>query len=229
MQLTINRLNPAEFFAALGMLELVQTERTVSHFESNDGDIQVTFIVESHADLPDLRSLTIAALEHEDPFVAPVLVNNLKLDWWLNPFGTDKSALKLWAGTTTPATMLRNYQSLMPATFDMHYAVQSSVKSCFNFDTRSSRDAIDAGYSEKQAGVDSVVYPFTEFLSAIGLQNFRPRGMEYYTWGRPIPVSVAHAAAIMKVPGLQQQAHKFSVGLVGTGLKQVTEVEEISL
>jgi CRISPR-associated protein Csb3 len=221
--------NPSEFFAAMGLLELVQTDNTRAHFEAKEGDAQVTFVIEKHALLPDLRTLSITALEHENPLIAPINLREVRLDWWLNRFGSDKSPLKLWAGTTTPAAMLRHYQSLMAPDFDLHYLVRSGVKSCFNFDTRSSRDAIDAGYSEKQAGVDSVIYPYIEFLCAVGLQNFRPWNMEYFTWGRPIPVNIAHAAATMIVPGLQQQGQSFAIELIGTGLKQVTEVAEISL
>jgi len=228
IRLKINRMNPAEFFACCGVLELLsqQDKDLRSHFEG-DGNI-VHFVITSDQDivLPDLRMFTIEALPFPDPYTAPVLVNGTRLDWWLDVYKEKSSSLKLWAGTTTPCSMLKNYQYLMPTEFDTNalgVSVMTKTKSCFNLDTRASRDSLDIGYSQKDAGEKSVLYPYTEFLCACGLQNFRPvlKPMTYYTWSRPVLVSIAHAACRQEVNGLRSCGFEVSMKMVGQGLRQV--------
>jgi CRISPR-associated protein Csb3 len=232
LRLNINRMNPAEYFASLGVLELV-SERgpTLSHF-SGDGNL-VDFIVSAEdVTLPDLRTLTIEALPFPDPYTAPVLVGGMRLDWWLDVYKEQSNGLKLWSGTATPCSMLKNYQSLMTGAFDekaLNVSVMTKTKSCFNLDTRASRDALDAGYSQKDAGEKSVLYPFTEFLCAVGLQNFRPvmKPMQYFTWGRPILTNIAHVACRQEVPGLGSRGFEVSMKMVGQGLRQVDAVRSL--
>jgi CRISPR-associated protein Csb3 len=226
LRLKINCMNPAEYFASLGVLELVSKQGpTLSHF-SGDGNL-VDFVVSAEdVTLPDLRALTIEPLQFNDTGTAPVLVGGMCLDWWLDVYKEQSNGLKLWAGTTRPCSMLKNYQSLMPKEFDansLDVSVMTKTKSCFNLDTRASRDSLDVGYSQKDAGEKSVVYPYTEFLCACGLQNFRPvmKPMTYYTWSRPVLVNIAHAACRQEVNGLGSRGFEASMKMVGQGLRQV--------
>src|SRR5258707_15335633 len=113
--LKINRMNPAEYFASLGVLELLsQQDPELQSFFAGEG-VLVDFGVASTKGiaLPDLRTLSVEALPFNDPYIAPVRSGALELNWWLDVYKEKGNVLKLWAGTTTPCAMLRNYQSLM--------------------------------------------------------------------------------------------------------------------
>jgi hypothetical protein len=223
--LKINRMNPAEYFASLGVLELLsqQDPNLRSHF-AGEG-VLVDFCVASTKGiaLPDLRTLSVEALPFNDPYIAPVRSGALELNWWLDVYKEKGNVLKLWAGTTTPCAMLKNYQSLMQGECALNFSVKTKTKSTFNLDTRASRDPLTTGYSQKDAGEPSVLYPFTEFLAAVGLQNFRPqlKPLRYFTWARPVRVSVAHAACRQDVPGLHSQACEVSFAKVSQGMREV--------
>src|SRR5437870_8791581 len=72
-RLKINRLNSAEFFAALGILELTNQSAPVSSRFEGQGNV-VEFVLTSAQNfaLPGLRSLSIKALPFDDIFIAPV-------------------------------------------------------------------------------------------------------------------------------------------------------------
>jgi hypothetical protein len=221
-------MNPAEYFASLGVLELLRQQDSdpLSHFEG-EGNL-VDFYVASEKDiaLPDLRTLSVEALAFGDPYTAPVRCSGLELNWWLDVYKEKGNVLKLWAGTTSPLAMLNNYQSLMRGEFSLEFNVKTKTKSTFNLDTRASRDPLTTGYSQKDAGEASVLYPFTEFLAAVGLQNFRPqlKPMRYFTWARPVRVSIAHAACRQDVPGLHSQGCEVSFEKVSQGMREVKSV-----
>jgi CRISPR-associated protein Csb3 len=224
--------NPAEYYSALGLLELVnqQDEEVLSQFESDDTTgANSTFVIMARKDVvvPNLKVLTVTALEYEDPLIAPVMVEGLELDWWVNKFRDNKSNLKLYGGLSRPVDMLKTFQQVMgevDGTMLQHSVKVKHGKSSFGFDTRASRDALMVGYSQKEAGDPSAIYPETEFLCAVGLQNFRPSKNTYFIWKRLVPASVAHAAAVQEVAGLRQSRYTMTVAFVGQGLRAVSQV-----
>ena len=130
------------------------------------------------------------------------------------------------AGGPTPCMMLKNYQSLMQGEFSLNFNVKTKTKSTFNLDIRASRDPLATGYSQKDAGEPSVLYPYAEFLCAIGLQNFRPQlnPLRYFTWARPVCISIAHAACRQDVPGLRSQGFEVAFEKVSQGMREVKSV-----
>jgi hypothetical protein len=238
IKLKLDAYNPAEFYGTLGLLELVsqQDAGVTSHFESDGATgANSTFVLRTEKDiqLPDLRAIKIVAQKYKDPLIAAVMVDakpsleSLELNWWLNEFRDDKNGFKMWAGTSRPVDMLRKYQQLMGKLDEnvLQHAVKVKIgKSSFGFDTRASRDALMLGYSQKEAGDASALYPETEFLCAVGLQNFGPVKDSYFVWRRPVPVSIAHAAAVQDVAGLQQDKYTMGVGFVGQGLRAIISV-----
>src|ERR1035438_9284003 len=98
--------NPAEYYAALGLLELIilQDDEVLSHFEADDTTgANSTFLLTTDKVLilPNLKTLAVTPLEYGDPLIAPVAVEGgLELNWWINRFRDNKSNLKLWAGTS---------------------------------------------------------------------------------------------------------------------------------
>jgi hypothetical protein len=228
----INRMNPAEYFASLGVLELLSQHDSdlLSHF-SGEGNL-VDFCVASGKDiaLPDLRTLSVEALPFDDTYTGPVQCGELELNWWLDGYKEKSNGLKLWAGTTTPCMMLKNYQSLMQGECSLSFSVRTKTKSTFNLDTRASRDPLVAGYSQKDAGEASILYPYTEFLCAIGLQNFRPplKPLRYFTWAQPVRVGIAHAACRQDIPGLHSQGFEVGFAKVSQGMREVKSVDPCS-
>lgn len=226
--LKINRMNPAEYFASLGVLELLGQQDTglLSHFVGEG--VLVDFCITSAKDiaLPNLPTLPIETLAFGDPYTAPVNCGGLELNWWLDVYKEKGNTLKLWAGTTTPCMMLKNYQSLMQSEFALDFSIKTKTKSTFNLDTRASRDPLTTGYSQKDAGEASVLYPYAEFLCAIGLQNFKPqlKPLRYFTWARPVRIGIAHAACRQEVPGLHSQGCEVSFGKVSQGMREVKSV-----
>jgi CRISPR-associated protein Csb3 len=122
--------------------------------------------------------------------------------------------------------MLKNYQSLMQGECALEFSVRTKTKSTFNLDTRASRDPITTGYSQKDAGEASVLYPYAEFLCAIGLQNFKPqlKPLRYFTWARPVRIGIAHGACRQEIPGLHSQGCEVSFAKVSQGMREVKSV-----
>ena len=228
LALKMNRMNPAEYFASLGVLELLvqQDSNLRSHFEGEGNLVDFCVVSEKDIAMPCLQNLSLKALPFHDPYTAPVCCGELELNWWLDVYKEKGNLLKLWAGTTTPCMMLHNYQSLMQGECSLGFNVKTKTKSTFNLDTRASRDPLTTGYSQKDAGEPSVLYPFTEFLAAIGLQNFRPslKPLRYFTWARPVRASIAHTACRQEIPGLHSQGCEVSFAKVSQGMREVKSV-----
>lgn len=236
IKLKLDVYNPAEFYGALGFLELVsrQDGDVTSHFESEGATgADSTFLLHTDKEiaLPDVHAIKVVAKEYKDPLTAPVMVGGvggLELNWWLNRFRDDADKrLKLWSGNSKPADMLKRYQQVVGEIDEnilQHSVKVKTGKSSFGFDIRASRDALTLGYSQKEAGDASTLYPETEFLCAIGLQNFRPAKDSYFVWRRPVPISISHVAAIQEVPGLRQDKYTMTMGFVGQGLRAIDRV-----
>jgi len=229
MKVTVDIHNPAEVFACFGIFELLsqRDNKALAYFDG-EGTGQSSFIVDTTATLPDLRTLKIETLEHDNPLIAPVSIDGLRLDWWLSQWRTDASNLKLWSGTTKASVMLRNFQADIPD-FDEAILQQSlstkTGKSSFGFDLRADRDAVKLGYSPDDLQEAVVIYPATELLCAVGLQNFRPSSESAYdVWRRPIPRSIAHAACRMNIPGLRQSKFTMKIKFISKGGRAVSEV-----
>jgi CRISPR-associated protein Csb3 len=244
-RLQLDVYNPAEYYAALGLLELAtrDDDEAFARFDTaGTTGATSTFVLENVARLPDLRAISIRALDHPNPLIAPIMLDDtIELNWWLNDYRTEKSNLKLWAGTSRPVDMLRRYQEEAGAIDEnvlRRFIKTKTGKSSFGFDTRASRDALAIGYSQKEAGDASILYPATEFLCAVGLQNFRPFRVRdgsdrnrwcllYFVWRRPVPMSIAHGAAVQEIRSLNQDAYKISIEFVGQGLQAVDKVTQV--
>src|SRR5260370_14414530 len=131
--------------------------------------------------------------------------------------------------------MLQHYQSLLSDNFtadSLHYEAETRIRSCFNVDNRASRSALQAGYSCNDAREAASLYPWSELLCAISLQNFRPtrvgKKVQYYTWHKAIATSIAHAACKQEIPGLHSKGFEIYFAKVGQ-LKEVSSVVSLQL
>ena len=184
-------------------------------------------------------------LEKSDPtvinvaFIPPDCPEfTVPLDWWFETVKEsgevkDKSAWKMYAGQQTvekitgdmvsEAVALRKRGSL-PDTLTALLAFETAMSGRFGLDPRSSRNALDVGFSSNDLGLPVNTAPFAELLAVFGLASFFPgragradklgscRGWQerkkatndqkaqepgfcYRLWSRPLPVILARRAA----------------------------------
>src|SRR6516162_1830969 len=123
--------NPAEFYAALGLLTVLSLQHREaeldSHFElaGHQGENNATFVVSSEAgvriepvmdDLAQAKAVPDTSANvwnnpQENPqLVCPVILSSdgwsITLDWWLDELRYQTGSLKLWSGNSKPADML---------------------------------------------------------------------------------------------------------------------------
>lgn|GEM_PF-2043457 len=198
-------LTEAEFLTAL-----LTTFRTASRWK---------FILVHDREEPARIAVEFAP-EGRDAFTVP-------LDWWyetLTPKGdiAEKSAWKMYAGQQTvrkiTTDMIEQAAAMpVPATLAALLTTRAPMSGRFGFDPRSSRDAINAGFSSNDLGLPVDTYPYAELLVTFGAGAFFPSrcgragdltsargwrgrgegraGFAYYLWPSPLPVLLARLAA----------------------------------
>lgn len=167
------------------------------------------------------------APDGRDAFTVP-------LDWWyetLTPTGdiAEKSAWKMYAANQTVKgttfTLLEAAASLAkPSSIATLLTAGTPMTGRFGFDPRSSRDALNAGYSANDLKLPIKTYPFAELLVTFGAVAFFPSrcgstgelsssrgwrersegraGFAYYLWPSPLPAMLARLAAVFEsIPG----------------------------
>jgi len=91
----------------------------------------------------------------------------------------------------------------------------------FGFDPAAAWHALDIGFSPNEQSIPVASSPLVEMLAAIGLQRFRPlvfnhrKSFIYSTWGQPLSVSVASAAATESIfvsPAVKYHGHVIDRG-----------------
>ncbi len=215
LRIEIDPLNPAQFFACCGILELLSARhQDVSakfHFQANQFH-RVNFMILGANDaaladmLTALKSSQASQEDASDPGKSPVAleipgISKLTLDWWLVPERKYKSKFKLWAGQQTP---LKIVKEMLSADWGDHanggLDFPQPMSGRFGLDPRSAWNALDFGSSPNTQNRDAFTYPVAEMLAAVGLQGFRPtangrRSFSYWLWEQPLPLVPARAAA----------------------------------
>lgn len=150
----------------------------------------------------------------------------LRLDWWYETLKADKtikekSAWKMYAGQQTAEKISRdmtgeaakllaqNQVSSLSALLKL----SAGMTGRFGFDPRSSRNALDTGFSANDLNLPIATYPFAEMLAALGAHYFfahrtrqgggitSARGwieddvFQYALWQMPLPITLARLAA----------------------------------
>jgi hypothetical protein len=153
------------------------------------------------------------------------------LDWWYETLNEDgsvgtKSAWKMYAGQQTfdkiladmvsACARIRAQSSCLIRLSDLLVA-SIAMSGRFGFDPRSSRDALNVGYSPNDLKIPVSTYPFAELLAVFGAASFFParagtagelgstrgwvaRGNDrvafvYHLWPGALPVALARLAA----------------------------------
>ncbi len=151
---------------------------------------------------------------------------SFKLDWWYETLSPDKtikekSAWKMYAGQQTAEKISRDmttaagalWQANQSATISALLNLSAGMTGRFGFDPRSSRNALDTGFSANDLNLPIATYPFAELLAGIGAHYFfahrtrqgggitSARGwieddvFLYALWQTPLPIALARLAA----------------------------------
>lgn len=154
-------------------------------------------------------------------------VIRLTVDWWYETLTPEKqikkkSAWKMYAGQQTAGKISRamtDAAALLLKKSSVNSLTElvklsAGMTGRFGFDPRSSRNALDAGYSANDLKLPIATCPFAELLTTIAAQHFFPqrnrqsggitssRGwvandvFRYALWTTPLPITLARMAAV---------------------------------
>ena len=150
----------------------------------------------------------------------------LRLDWWYETLKSDKaikekSAWKMYAGQQTAEKISRDMTGAAAKLLQQHpvtyisalLKLSAGMTGRFGFDPRSSRNALDTGFSANDLNLPIATYPFAEMLAGIAAHYFfahrtkqdggitSSRGwvsddaFQYALWQTPLPIVLARLAA----------------------------------
>jgi CRISPR-associated protein Csb3 len=153
-------------------------------------------------------------------------VATLNLDWWYETLKPNKeigkkSAWKMYAGQLTAENITHKMIEVATTTLQKQpvsgistlLKLSAGMKRRFGFDPRSSRNALDTGFSANDLKMPVATYPFVEMLAGIGAHYFfahrtkqgggitSSRGwvsddaFQYALWQIPLPIALARLAA----------------------------------
>jgi hypothetical protein len=234
-------LNPVQYLACCGVFEIVARfdTRATAHWTTNASP---AFEIASKINEADALQCVSNAITDWDcwrtvtfgdetvcldvSFTLNGEVRTVSLDWWyeyLNPDGRikEKSAWKMYAGQQTAEGITKGMSSVAAglvmsaqlSTFSQVIGLNCGMTGRFGLDPRSSRNALDAGYSANDLKLKIATYPFAEVLALIGAHHFFPhrtrqsagiestRGwidkgtFQYGLWTATLPIALARAAA----------------------------------
>lgn len=154
-------------------------------------------------------------------------VIGLNIDWWYETLTPEKlikkkSAWKMYAGQQTAEKISRAMTDAAAVllkknpvnTLTELVKLSAGMTGRFGFDPRSSRNALDAGYSANDLKLPIATCPFAELLTTIAAQHFFPqrnrqsggitssRGwiasdvFRYALWTTTLPITLARMAAV---------------------------------
>lgn len=241
IEIQASPLNPVQYLACCGVFEIVARFDTMAmaHWTSNASP---GFTITSQINEADALQCVSSAITDWDcwrtvafgaetvcldvSFTLNGKVRTVNLDWWyesLNPDGRikEKSAWKMYAGQQTAEGITKEMSSVAAGlvmsaplgTFSQLIGLNCGMTGRFGLDPRSSRNALDAGYSANDLKLAIATYPFAEVLAVIGAHHFFPhrtrqsagiestRGwiekgaFQYGLWRATLPIALARAAA----------------------------------
>lgn len=110
------------------------------------------------------------------------LTHSYVLDSWGDDGSNGRLSFKFWAGrsqgksiVTKMLTAIKKIpHSTIPDICRDPFRFKSNFRGGFNFDFRSTGDALSFGFSLEDAKISLVGYPIAEILSVVGIQNARP-------------------------------------------------------
>jgi CRISPR-associated protein Csx14 len=124
----------------------------------------------------------------------PQVISNSPWNFWSG----QQTPLRIWTGLRVE--LVAQLQLLKPAELESLFTQRLFQKGRFGFDPGPAWNALDAGFSPNEQGMEVESCPAVELLAAVGLQRFRPLmndnrdSFDYFTWHSPYSPIVAAAA-----------------------------------
>lgn len=150
----------------------------------------------------------------------------LCMDWWYETLTPEKKikekgAWKMYAGQQTAEKIFRSMTGVAAQLLEKQSAgsltdlinLSAGMTGRFGFDPRSSRNALDAGYSANDLKLPIATYPFAELLATVAAQHFFPQRNQQgggitssrgwikndlfrcALWKAPLPITLARMSA----------------------------------
>lgn len=132
---------------------------------------------------------------------AAQVIGNSPWNFWSG----QQTSMRIWSGLR--AELAAQLGQLSEAQLYSLFEQRLFQKGRFGFDPGPAWNALDVGFSPNEQGLEVESSPAAELLAAIGLQRFRPLmnegrdGFDYCLWHRPLPPTVAFAAAVGTIEG----------------------------
>jgi CRISPR-associated protein Csx14 len=249
--IAVDLTNPGQFFACCGLLELADRlwPGAEGWFEQEGREFNIQgesigALREALERLVQHPPTVIEQLENGlpvKPIIAPLSIKldedkHIVLDGWIR-IGLDKgkavvmgnSPWNFWSGNQKSAglwTALRTeltnqLKRLTTENLEQLFAQRLFQKGRFGFDPGPAWNALDAGFSPNEQGMQVQSSPGVELLAAVGLQRFRPllnksrNGFDYFSWHSPLPPIVAATAFAGGL--LTSQTHRYHASVVSRG------------
>ena len=218
--LNLDVLDPGQFFACCGLLEMADrlSAGEEGWFEHGDHKFFLTSNGTLEALMKAAATAELIAACPADPYASPVIIGapfrRFAIDWWKADM-TGARDLKVWAGTMESVGIAQAMQHAMcspdfrtPDLFEIGVVVTTAQdagkkKEPYYFDARRAPNAHsrDIGFSPNDLGMTSIAHPAVELFCLIGLQVARPaptgtpRVYDYFTWHTPLLPSLLLAAS----------------------------------
>jgi CRISPR-associated protein Csb3 len=247
LEIPIDPINPAQFYACCGLVELFDLfgAETLSRFEVNRRMPRWgNFVLESahplnlNQLLGTLQTASYTVLDTTEEAIKPVLVGfsahgkELELNWWLDEVREESADTKCWAGQVTSRKIFQELPKLLPssATPGRLFSMPCSTSTRFGVDPRSAWNALDFGSSPNEQGKEAATFAAVEVLAAFGLQGFRPvvearNEVAYHMWRIPLPRAVARVFAACGIEGIAGERAVFQIARRGQSYKYFTYAE----
>lgn len=246
IKVKINAENPVEYLACCGIFEIAaRIDKTAEAFWTKDAPTQFimeTTTTEedlTHRIVQTFTNRKCWDFETKHPKSGEVVLigvnfpNDEKpirfdLDWWYDSLDADgkmknRGAWKMFAGqqkaekiATDMIAVCSDAADSVSGRLQDLIEFSADMTGRFGFDPRSSRNALDVGYSPNDLNLPIATYPFLELLAMFGLQNFFPnrtnkgggsnscRGwqkrnyktfFDYALWHEPLTINLARIFA----------------------------------
>lgn len=203
IKIKINAENPVEYLACCGIFEIAaRIDKTAEAYWTKDAPIE--FVLTTICAEEDLTHRIVQTFVDEKRWtfskhqksgeVVSIGVDfpndektiHFDLDWWYDSLDRDgkmkdRGAWKMFAGQQKANKIAADMIAVCSDAADsvsgkLQNLIEFSneMTGRFGFDPRSSRNALDVGYSPNDLKLPIATYPFLELLAMFGLQNFFP-------------------------------------------------------
>jgi CRISPR-associated protein Csb3 len=198
----VDPINPGQFFACCGLLELADRLWDGAEGWFTDGQFQIAcsgVLTELLSALVARDAEVVTTLDNDlsvKPLIAPLRLTfdversfTLTLDAWMSIHVEKGKAVAVanppwnfWSGQQTSfriwrdlrASLREQLNAIAPDQFGNLFSQRVLLSGRFGFDPGAAWNALDVGFSPNEQGIEVASSAAVELLAALGIQRFRP-------------------------------------------------------